>query len=204
MARPTKIDYSKVVSEYKTGQYTPQELARKYGIKRTTLISHLERNNIQICDNLRQAVNTLDKGLELLKVEKEKAISDKISDKEKKENAEALESGIEYLERKHGALARMAVNIVAKSMKKADELLLDCSNGEDFKNLMQGFKTSVDALGLFPKQPTQQINIHNQNANIQNNNTNGLNPVDTKESNVTFEIEFVGKDSDVISGEIED
>lgn len=186
MARPTKIDYSKVVADYKTGQYTPQELARKYGIKRTTLISHLERNNIQVCDNLRQAVNTLDKGLELLRVEKEHAVSDKISDKEKEDSQKAIESGLEYLERKHGVLARIAVNIVGKAMSKTDQLMSNCADGEEFKNIMQGFKTAVDTIGLFPKQPLQQINIQNQNANIQSDTQSSLG--EQQVSKISFEL----------------
>lgn len=200
MARPLKNEYSKVIADYKTGQYTPQELARKYGIKRTTLISYLERNGIKVCDNLRQAIDTLDKGLEILNIEKENAISDKISDKEREDSQRAIESGLEYLERKHGVLARIAINIVGKAMNKTDQLMGSCENGEEFKNIMQGFKTAIDTIGLFPKQPLHQINI-------QNNNNASSSPAQNQEA-TKIEILTISNKSDlkkaknIIEGEV--
>lgn len=186
--RPTKADYPQIVADYKTGLYSVNQLCEKYKIKRTTLLSYFSRNNIEVCDNLRQSITALDTGLELLKKEKEKMVCDKNTEEEREVVAKSIESGIEYLEKKHGLLARMAVNIVAKSMKKTDELMAVCNNPQDFKELMQGFKTSIDAVGLFPKSPLIQVNQNNINAKTE----------DLKK--VVFEI----KAPDVIDGEVEE
>lgn len=186
--RKQKADYKQIEADYRTGLYSVHDLCEKYKIKRTTLLSHFSRNGIEICDNLRQSIAALDTGLELLKKEKENAICDKKTDKERESVANAIESGIEYLEKKHGLLARMAVNIVAKSMKKTDELMAVCDNPQDFKELMQGFKTSIDAVGLFPKSPLIQVNQNNIQA------TKGA------LEKVVFEIQA----PDVIDGEVED
>lgn len=186
--RKQKADYAQIEADYKTGLYSVNQLCEKYKVKRTALLMHLKRHNVTICDNLHQSITALDTGLELLKKEKEKAICDKNTEEDREAVTKSIESGIEYLEKKHGLLARMAVNIVAKSMKKTDELMAVCNNPQDFKELMQGFKTSIDAVGLFPKSPLIQVNQNNINAKTE----------DLKK--VVFEI----KAPDVIDGEVEE
>ena len=75
MPKPPKVDYTPIIAEYQTGQYSVAFLAKKYKIKRATLAKYISVNQIRISNNLKEAITSIDKGLEALKVTKENAKS---------------------------------------------------------------------------------------------------------------------------------
>lgn len=199
MPKPAKVDYTPIIAEYQTGQYSVAFLAKKYKIKRATLAKYISVNQIRISNNLKEGVMAIDRGLESLKVTKEYAKSNDLTPLERERAVNALNKGLEYLEAKHGELAQYVVNLVAKGFKKGNEMLDATETPEEYLATMRGIKTGADTLGLFPKTPLVAIQ---QNISKEINQS-------LKADNLQIEVNFISsddkkQDADIIEAEIKD
>lgn len=192
MAKPIPKIYEDIIAEYQTGLYSVNFLAKKYKVKRGTLASFISKNNITISNNIKDGIIAIDKGLEKIKVTKEKAISNELATKEKEMIKNSLNKGFEYLEARHGELATLTVKLVTKGLAISNEMLDNASNSQDLLNTMKSIKTGADTLGLFPKTPLVAI----QN-NINKEINQGI-----QAQNLKIDINFI--DSDKKEGEIID
>lgn len=198
MPKPPKVDYTPIIAEYQTGQYSVAFLAKKYKIKRATLAKYISVNNISISNNLKEAISTIDKGLQELKVTTETAKSNNLLPMEKERAANAINKGLEYLESKHGELAKYVVNLVAKGFKKGNEMLEIAETPEQYKSAMQGIKTGADTLGLFPKSPLVAIQ---QNINKEINQSIAAKDIKV---NINFVEPNANNNDDIIEAEIKE
>ena len=196
MAKPIPKCYTDAIAEYQTGLYSVSDLARKYKVKRGTLASYISKNNITISNNTQQAILSIDRGLEKLKQEKEQILSNDLATKEQEQRINALNKGFEYLEARHGLLAKGVVDLVGRGFKKSGEMLEMVENSQDLLNTMKAIKTGADTLGLFPKSPL--VSIQN-NINKEINQQIGA-------QNLQIEINFIDKKekSEIIDAEIKD
>ena len=80
-------------------------------------------------------------------------------------NRQALMSSLDILERHHGALAQAAISVVGKGIKKANDLLDIVESPSEYAAIMSGLKSSVDSIGLFPRNPLVAIQ-NNINADV--------------------------------------
>ena len=193
MAKPIPKCYTDAIAEYQTGLYSVSDLARKYKVKRGTLASYISKNNITISNNTQQAILSIDRGLEKLKQEKEQILSNDLATKEQEQRINALNKGFEYLEARHGLLAKGVVDLVGRGFKKSGEMLEMVENSQDLLNTMKAIKTGADTLGLFPKSPLVAIQ---NNINKEINQQIGA-------QNLQIEINFIDKKekSDIIDAE---
>lgn len=198
MPKPAKVDYTPIIAEYQTGQYSVAFLAKKYKIKRATLAKYISVNQIHISNNLKEAITSIDKGLEALKVTKEIAKSNDLLPIEKERTANAINKGLEYLESKYGELARYTTNLVAKGLKKGNEMLDLTETPEQYLATMKAIKTGADTLGLFPKTPLVAIQ---QNISKEINQS-------LQTDNIQIEVNFISDkkqdDDDIIEAEIKE
>ena len=149
-------------------------------------------------NNLKEAISSIDKGLEALKVTKEIAKSNDLLPIEKERTANAINKGLEYLESKHGELARYTTNLVAKGLKKGNEMLDLTETPEQYLATMKAIKTGADTLGLFPKTPLVAIQ---QNISKEINQS-------LQTDNIQIEVNFISDkkqdDSEIIEAEIKE
>ena len=164
MPKPCKVDYAPIIAEYQTGQYSVQDLSEKYRVKYKTLHKYLTEHKVEVSGNLKSGVEALNRGLEILKEEQEKAVSGNLSNEEREQRQNALKAGFDWLEAHHGALANMTAQIVANGIKRGRDFVEMAETPDEYAAAMRGIKTGADTLGLFPKSPIFAI----QN-NIQNN-----------------------------------
>lgn len=198
MAKPIPKCYTDAIAEYQTGLYSVSYLAKKYKVKRGTLASFISKNNITISNNTQQAILSIDRGLEKLKQEKEQILSNDLATKEQEQRINALNKGFEYLEARHGLLAKGVVDLVGRGFKKSGEMLEMVENSQDLLNTMKAIKTGADTLGLFPKSPLVAIqnNINkeiNQQIGAQNLQIE-INFIDKKEKNDIIDAETIEND----------
>ena len=169
MAKKTKIDYLPLFQKYERGEITATQIAREYGVNRTSFLDCYKRykNNLDI--NISDTAEHLDKGLTALRQAQEnikaKETEAETLTGEKREralrearaNRQALMSSLDILERHHGALAQAAISVVGKGIKKANDLLDIVESPSEYAAIMSGLKSSVDSIGLFPRNPLVAI-----------------------------------------------
>lgn len=213
MAKKTKIDYLPLFQKYERGEITATQIAREYGVNRTSFLDCYKRykNNLDI--NISDTAEHLDKGLTALRQAQEnikaKETEAETLTGEKREralrearaNRQALMSSLDILERHHGALAQAAISVVGKGIKKANDLLDIVESPSEYAAIMSGLKSSVDSIGLFPRPKAPLVAIQN---NI-NNNTE----TESKKKDFEIKINFLHNkksknDSEIIDAECED
>ena len=169
MAKKTKIDYLPLFEKYERGELTATQIAKDYGLNRSSFIQCYNRYKAGLDENISNTAEHLDKGLTALRQaqenikaketeaetltgeKREKAI------REARANRQALMSSLDILERHHGALAQAAISVVGKGIKKANDLLDIVESPSEYAAIMSGLKSSVDSIGLFPRNPLVAI-----------------------------------------------
>ena len=119
--------------------------------------------------------------------------------REARANRQALMSSLDILERHHGALAQAAISVVGKGIKKANDLLDIVESPSEYAAIMSGLKSSVDSIGLFPRNPLVAIQ----------NNINNNTETESKKKDFEIKINFLHNkksknDSEIIDAECED
>lgn len=178
MAKKTKIDYLPLFEKYERGELTATQIAKDYGLNRSSFLNCYRRYKEGLDKNISNTAEHLDKGLTALRQAQEN-ISAKVAEAEtltgeKKERAlkqaqanhQALMSSLDILEKHHGALAQAAISVVGKGIKKANDLLDMVETPSEYSAIMSGLKSSVDSIGLFPRNPLVAIQ-NNINANTE-------------------------------------
>ena len=169
MAKKTKIDYLPLFQKYERGEITATQIAREYGVNRTSFLDCYKRYKKNLDINISDTAEHLDKGLTALRQAQEnikaKETEAETLTGEKREkalrearaNRQALMSSLDILERHHGALAQAAISVVGKGIKKANDLLDIVESPSEYAAIMSGLKSSVDSIGLFPRNPLVAI-----------------------------------------------
>ena len=169
MAKKTKIDYLPLFQKYERGEITATQIAREYGVNRTSFLDCYKRYKKNLDRNISDTAEHLDKGLTALRQAQEnikaKETEAETLTGEKREralrearaNRQALMSSLDILERHHGALAQAASSVVGKGIKKANDLLDIVESPSEYAAIMSGLKSSVDSIGLFPRNPLVAI-----------------------------------------------
>ena len=169
MAKKTKIDYLPLFQKYERGELTATQIAKDYGLNRSSFIQCYNRYKAGLDENISNTAEHLDKGLTALRQAQEnikaKETEAETLTGEKREkalrearaNRQALMSSLDILERHHGALAQAAISVVGKGIKKANDLLDIVESPSEYAAIMSGLKSSVDSIGLFPRNPLVAI-----------------------------------------------
>ena len=169
MAKKTKIDYLPLFEKYERGELTATQIAKDYGLNRSSFIQCYNRYKAGLDENISNTAEHLDKGLTALRQAQEnikaKETEAETLTGEKREralrearaNRQALMSSLDILERHHGALAQAAISVVGKGIKKANELLDIVESPSEYAAIMSGLKSSVDSIGRFPRNPLVAI-----------------------------------------------
>ena len=180
MAKKTKIDYLPLFQKYERGELTATQIAKDYGLNRSSFIQCYNRYKAGLDENISNTAEHLDKGLTALRQAQEnikaKETEAETLTGEKREralrearaNRQALMSSLDILERHHGALAQAAISVVGKGIKKANDLLDIVESPSEYAAIMSGLKSSVDSIGLFPRNPLVAIQ-NNINADAKSN-----------------------------------
>lgn len=180
MAKKTKIDYLPLFEKYERGELTATQIAKDYGLNRSSFIQCYNRYKAGLDENISNTAEHLDKGLTALRQAQEnikaKETEAETLTGEKREralrearaNRQALMSSLDILERHHGALAQAAISVVGKGIKKANDLLDIVESPSEYAAIMSGLKSSVDSIGLFPRNPLVAIQ-NNVNADVKSN-----------------------------------
>ena len=211
MAKKTKIDYLPLFEKYERGELTATQIAKDYGLNRSSFIQCYNRYKAGLDENISNTAEHLDKGLTALRQAQEnikaKETEAETLTGEKREralrearaNRQALMSSLDILERHHGALAQAAISVVGKGIKKANDLLDIVESPSEYAAIMSGLKSSVDSIGLFPRNPLVAIQ-NNINADAKSNSDKK--PFEVK---INFLHNKKSKnDSEIIDAECED
>lgn len=210
MAKKTKIDYLPLFEKYERGELTATQIAKDYGLNRSSFIQCYNRYKAGLDENISNTAEHLDKGLTALRQAQEnikaKETEAETLTGEKREralrearaNRQALMSSLDILERHHGALAQAAISVVGKGIKKANDLLDIVESPSEYAAIMSGLKSSVDSIGLFPRNPLVAIQ----------NNINNNTETESKKKDFEIKINFLNskqekKKDEVIDAEVE-
>ena len=210
MAKKTKIDYLPLFEKYERGELTATQIAKDYGLNRSSFIQCYNRYKAGLDENISNTAEHLDKGLTALRqaqenikakeTEAETLTGEKIERalREARANRQALMSSLDILERHHGALAQAAISVVGKGIKKANDLLDIVESPSEYAAIMSGLKSSVDSIGLFPRNPLVAIQ----------NNINNNTETESKKKDFEIKINFLNskqekKKDEVIDAEVE-
>ena len=213
MAKKTKIDYLPLFEKYERGELTATQIAKDYGLNRSSFIQCYNRYKAGLDENISNTAEHLDKGLTALRQAQEnikaKETEAETLTGEKREkalrearaNRQALMSSLDILERHHGALAQAAISVVGKGIKKANDLLDIVESPSEYAAIMSGLKSSVDSIGLFPRPKAPLVAIQN--------NVNSETGVNDKKKDFEIKINFLHNkksknDSEIIDAECED
>lgn len=212
MAKKTKIDYLPLFEKYERGELTATQIAKDYGLNRSSFIQCYNRYKAGLDENISNTAEHLDKGLTALRQAQEnikaKETEAETLTGEKREralrearaNRQALMSSLDILERHHGALAQAAISVVGKGIKKANDLLDIVESPSEYAAIMSGLKSSVDSIGLFPRPKAPLVAIQN--------NINSETGADNKKKDFEIKINFLHskqekKKDEVIDAEVE-
>lgn len=212
MAKKTKIDYLPLFEKYERGELTATQIAKDYGLNRSSFIQCYNRYKAGLDENISNTAEHLDKGLTALRQAQEnikaKETEAETLTGEKREralrearaNRQALMSSLDILERHHGALAQAAISVVGKGIKKANDLLDIVESPSEYAAIMSGLKSSVDSIGLFQKPKAPLVAIQN--------NVNSETGSNDKKKDFEIKINFLHnkqekKKDEVIDAEVE-
>lgn len=212
MAKKTKIDYLPLFEKYERGELTATQIAKDYGLNRSSFIQCYNRYKAGLDENISNTAEHLDKGLTALRQAQEnikaKETEAETLTGEKREralrearaNRQALMSSLDILERHHGALAQAAISVVGKGIKKANDLLDIVESPSEYAAIMSGLKSSVDSIGLFQKPKAPLVAIQN--------NVNSETGTNNKKKDFEIKINFLNskqekKKDEVIDAEVE-
>lgn len=212
MAKKTKIDYLPLFEKYERGELTATQIAKDYGLNRSSFIQCYNRYKAGLDENISNTAEHLDKGLTALRQAQEnikaKETEAETLTGEKREralrearaNRQALMSSLDILERHHGALAQAAISVVGKGIKKANDLLDIVESPSEYAAIMSGLKSSVDSIGLFQKPKAPLVAIQN--------NVNSETGANNKKKDFEIKINFLHnkqekKKDEVIDAEVE-
>ena len=212
MAKKTKIDYLPLFEKYERGELTATQIAKDYGLNRSSFIQCYNRYKAGLDENISNTAEHLDKGLTALRQAQEnikaKETEAETLTGEKREkalrearaNRQALMSSLDILERHHGALAQAAISVVGKGIKKANDLLDIVESPSEYAAIMSGLKSSVDSIGLFQKPKAPLVAIQN--------NVNSETGANDKKKDFEIKINFLHnkqekKKDEVIDVEVE-
>ena len=212
MAKKTKIDYLPLFEKYERGELTATQIAKDYGLNRSSFIQCYNRYKAGLDENISNTAEHLDKGLTALRQAQEnikaKETEAETLTGEKREralrearaNRQALMSSLDILERHHGALAQAAISVVGKGIKKANDLLDIVESPSEYAAIMSGLKSSVDSIGLFQKPKAPLVAIQN--------NVNSETGANSKKKDFEIKINFLNskqekKKDEVIDAEVE-
>lgn len=210
MAKKTKIDYLPLFEKYERGELTATQIAKDYGLNRSSFIQCYNRYKAGLDENISNTAEHLDKGLTALRQAQEnikaKETEAETLTGEKRErvlrearaNRQALMSSLDILEKHHGALAQAAISVVGKGIKKANDLLDIVESPSEYAAVMSGLKSSVDSIGLFPRNPLVAIQ----------NNINNNTETESKKKDFEIKINFLNskqekKKDEIIDAEVE-
>ena len=211
MAKKTKIDYLPLFEKYERGELTATQIAKDYGLNRSSFIQCYNRYKAGLDENISNTAEHLDKGLTALRqaqenIKAKEAEAETLTGekrekalREARANRQALMSSLDILERHHGALAQAAISVVGKGIKKANDLLDIVESPSEYAAIMSGLKSSVDSIGLFPRNPLVAIQ----------NNINNNTETESKKKDFEIKINFLHNkksknDSEIIDAECED
>ena len=212
MAKKTKIDYLPLFQKYERGELTATQIAKDYGLNRSSFIQCYNRYKAGLDENISNTAEHLDKGLTALRQAQEnikaKETEAETLTGEKREralrearaNRQALMSSLDILERHHGALAQAAISVVGKGIKKANDLLDIVESPSEYAAIMSGLKSSVDSIGLFPRPKAPLVAIQN-NINADTKSENNKKPFEVKINFLNSKQEK--KKDEVIDAEVE-
>ena len=212
MAKKTKIDYLPLFEKYERGELTATQIAKDYGLNRSSFIQCYNRYKAGLDENISNTAEHLDKGLTALRQAQEnikaKETEAETLTGEKRErvlrearaNRQALMSSLDILEKHHGALAQAAISVVGKGIKKANDLLDIVESPSEYAAIMSGLKSSVDSIGLFQKPKAPLVAIQN--------NVNSETGANNKKKDFEIKINFLHnkqekKKDEVIDAEVE-
>lgn len=195
MPKPFNTNMLTIATQYKTGQFGLNQLARKYKIDKATVSKYFKKNDIKINQHAKNAVEHLTYGYynlqkvleepEMLDIEelKNKTALERMKDRE--DAIDLANEVMELVKQKNPHFARSFQKLSTLMLKKSEELLNDEElNSTDIVNISKAVSNMNETLGVFPKMPSvaQQFNF---------NEKEDTNKKEKKE--ITINIEFGNK-----------
>lgn len=194
----SKIPYDEIIAKYQTGEYSLGKLSKMYGVGKSTLSEYISKHKLSKSEHAPNAILSLSKGFQEL-------ASVKSEQKSEHEKELIVNEVLEIVKKKSPMFAKTLQVLGSQLLNKSFEMLENSKSTSDLTNIANVMQKVNDTLQVIPKQPTQaqQINIHNQNANIlgnsQSTNTKELPPLKIVNINNKEELE---KAREIIHGEI--
>lgn len=198
MPKPFNPKMKEIALKYKTGQYRVNELSRMYKIDKATISRYFKKNNIEINQHAKEAIESLSYGysklhniLENDKINQQNENKttikqqfnqqcDNIKNKDIKidnmeistiesQNIELANEIIEIVKQKNPQFARGFHALSALMIKRSSEILQKPDiSSGDIANISRAVNNMNDTLGVFPKMPTIAQQF-NIGGNIKNN-----------------------------------
>lgn len=175
-------------------------IALKFKVDATGFSRYINnQNSTQESTRITHAVEGIKSGLEVIKDFQESTIP---------RDNQLAQKAITMLEEYYPQMKSIFVNIQSRVLNALDRETqkMEAMGEMDIRGIAQTqavLKMVNDTNAFMPKTPSTQINIQNNNANM-NGGNNSKDSANKQETNITFEIEFVEKNKEIIDGEVEE
>lgn len=175
-------------------------IALKFKVDATGFSRYINnQNSTQESTRITHAVEGIKSGLEVIKDFQESTIP---------RDNQLAQKAITMLEEYYPQMKSIFVNIQSRVLNALDRETqkMEAMGEMDIRGIAQTqavLKMVNDTNAFMPKTPSTQINIQNNNANM-NGGNNSKDSANKQETNITFEIEFVEKNKEIIDGEVDE
>lgn len=159
--KKTKYDYDEIRIKYETGQYSLSQLAKIYGVAKSTLSEYFKEHSVYKSEHAPNAIASLTRGFNELEM---------ISTENKPEHirAKIREEVLDIVSKKNPVFAKTLQALASQLLNKSFEMLERSKTPGELNNIANIMQKVNETLQVIPKTPSTQIAIQN-NQNIQNN-----------------------------------
>lgn len=186
--KKSNIDYTPIIAKYKTGEYSVRELAKMFDIPRSTLIDYIKKNDIQISQEAKEAIKSLDNGLNILtkisgrnnantvhptisqnagldSVLKQDTVRPKISGQVDNFNTLVTSEVIDIVKRRHPQFASSLTDLGSLIIQRGIQFLTqEDTQPKDLKDIANAMESVNKTLQVIPSTPAiaQQFNFNKE------------------------------------------
>lgn len=154
-----RIDWSPVLTEYQTGQFSISALAKKYNISKSTLSVKIKAMGNNQTEQAKEAVETFDRATEqILHISNEQP--------------ELAQKVIEIVQDKHPHFKKAMETLSSAILKRGLEMVPK-ADANDLKSLSKAMQTTTDTLGVSQRH-APRVEKNNDNADHVNDMTEAL------------------------------
>lgn len=159
--KKTKYNYDEIRIKYETGQYSLSQLAKIYGVAKSTLSEYFKEHAVYKSEHAPNAIASLTRGFNELEM---------IATENKPEHirAKIREEVLDIVSKKNPVFAKTLQALASQLLNKSFEMLERSKTPGELNNIANIMQKVNETLQVIPKTPSTQIAIQN-NQNIQNN-----------------------------------